>query len=114
MIVKVELQTPTTKKMLLDTSAEVVAFIEPGESRDFVVKDDVKEMGAHVLMATVYFRDTDGEVRHFRKYYKFNISHPLSVKTRQYLLRENIAFVEIQIQNVTQSPMFLQVKIKYK
>jgi hypothetical protein len=101
--VKAELQTTTQKFCPLDIGASPIASFNSGESNDYVVSHDVKEIGIHILVCTVNYIKHDGEKKYFRKYFKFQVMNPLSIKTQTYDLQQSI-FLEGIIQNATQVP----------
>ncbi|KAH7868098.1 uncharacterized protein C8R40DRAFT_1164116 [Lentinula edodes] len=110
---KVEMQTGT------DTS------LSPGDTLENVVHHEIKELGQHVLACTVSYRfnpqssrtaptseeTSDSNILTFRKFYKFVITNPLSVKTKVHAPRSpsalmvpserNKVFLEVHIQNLT-------------
>lgn len=129
--VKVEMQTANSKVLL----AEVGKKLAVGDALEVVVHHEVKELGQHVLACTVSYRLPPGLRHHtpsgptaegagdpslqgFRKYYKFVVTNPLSVKTKVHVPRSPSAlldpierekvFLEVHIQNTTQEPMWFE------
>ncbi|CAA7267990.1 unnamed protein product [Cyclocybe aegerita] len=123
--VKVEMQTVTTKVVLHEMDG-TGASLDGGDTLERVVHHEIKELGQHVLACTVTYRlppntrpvpgaaedAGDPRLQTFRKFYKFAVTNPLSVKTKIHspkspsaLLspvdREKI-FLEVHIQNLTQ------------
>ncbi|TFY68063.1 hypothetical protein EVJ58_g1226 [Rhodofomes roseus] len=124
----VEVQTASTKTVLAEFGGEGQQ-LGPGESLERVVSHEIKELGQHALACTVSYRipsstrastSTDGidsDMLVFRKFYKFAVTNPLSVKTKVHVPRGPSAllsreerekvFLEIHIQNLTQDAMWL-------
>ncbi|GBE82445.1 Trafficking protein particle complex subunit 13 [Sparassis crispa] len=129
---KVEMQTATTKTTLAEFGGpdDTLAV---GDSLERVVSHEIKELGQHVLGCTVSYRApagaraappgpagdaSDRNVLSFRKFYKFAVTNPLSVKTKVHTPRAPSAllsraerekvFLEVHIQNLTQEVMWLE------
>lgn len=125
---KVEMQTASTKIILSET-ADPGHHLAAGKTLQSVVHHEIKELGQHVLACTVTYRSPpnvrkvpgaaedagDPTLQTFRKFYKFAVTNPLSVKTKVHAARcpsallsgeerEKI-FLEVHIQNLTQQPM---------
>ncbi|KLO12001.1 DUF974-domain-containing protein [Schizopora paradoxa] len=125
---KVEMQTATNKIIL----AEVGGGEHKLSARDTietVVRHEIRELGQHVLACTVIYGDANMRQRNaelgtepnflsFRKFYKFTVTNPLSVKTKVNVPRSPTAsmssserdklFLEVHIQNLTQSPLWFE------
>ncbi|KAJ7168080.1 hypothetical protein C8R43DRAFT_983023 [Mycena crocata] len=128
---KVEMQTVTSKVMLAefggpDTSLAI------GDTLENVVRHEIKELGQHVLACTVIYRlppgsrtapgpaedPDDPSLQTFRKFYKFSVTNPLSVKTKVHAPRSPSAlmssaerekvFLEVHIQNLTTETMWFE------
>ncbi|OBZ75869.1 Trafficking protein particle complex subunit 13, partial [Grifola frondosa] len=130
-VMRVEMQTANTKTVLAEFGG-VDHRLPAGESLERVVSHEIKELGQHVLACTVSYRlppgiraipspatDTnDPAIQTFRKFYKFAVTNPLSVKTKVHLPRAPTAllsrtdrekvFLEVHIQNLTQDAMWLE------
>ncbi|KAI0781197.1 DUF974-domain-containing protein [Trametes elegans] len=129
--VRVEMQTASSKALLAEFGGPGQK-LSVGESLERVVSHEIKELGQHVLGCTVTYRVPPG-IRHlpiqaaelqdsgiqsFRKFYKFAVTNPLSVKTKVHLPRSPSAllsskerekvFLEVHIQNLTQDAMWLE------
>ncbi|KAF8163081.1 hypothetical protein B0H34DRAFT_694066 [Crassisporium funariophilum] len=123
--IKVEMQTVTTKVILYETEG-LSDRLSAGDTLENVVHHEIKELGQHVLACTVTYRlpansrsvpgaaedANDPSLQTFRKFYKFAVTNPLSVKTKVHapkspsallspVEREKI-FLEVHIQNLTQ------------
>lgn len=104
--IKSELQTSSQRVTLSDPSPQNT--VDSGVSIDTVVHHEVKELGVHILVCSVSYRTPEGERKIFRKFFKFNVLHPLAVKTKVYNVEENV-FLEAQVQNITPSPMYIEM-----
>jgi len=71
------------------------------------VLQEVKEGGIHILVCTVNYVKHDGEKKNFKKFFKFQVTNPISVRTQTHDLQQGI-FLSAQVQNVTQSHLFLE------
>lgn len=122
---KVEIQTTTSK-------IEIASFGGPdftlplNGAMNEVVSHEIKELGQHVLACTVSYssrhanaHDTANADHHtFRKFYKFSVTNPLSVKTKVHTSRSPSAnsdplekakvFLELHIQNMTSDALWFE------
>ena len=86
--IKCELHTERQRVVLRDDTARPIARLQPGESRDFVVEHDLKELGAHTLVCSAVYTDGGepglggGERRFAPQYFKFSAGNPLAVRTK--------------------------------
>ncbi|KAG2237885.1 hypothetical protein BDF21DRAFT_408824 [Thamnidium elegans] len=106
--VKIELQTSSQRFVLSDTTTTPLTALEPQKTYDTTVAHEIKELGVHILVCSVQYNAPDGKRRHFRKFYKFQVSNPLAVKTKLNNLIDGRVFLEAQLQNVSAGPMFLE------
>lgn len=106
--VKIELQTSSQRFVLSDTTTTPLTALEPQKTYDITVAHEIKELGVHILVCSVHYNAPDGKRRHFRKFYKFQVSNPLAVKTKLNNLIDGRVFLEAQLQNVSAGPMFLE------
>lgn len=133
--IKVEMQTANSKVLLAEVGGTADRRkLAVGDVLEVVVHHEVKELGQHVLACTVSYRlppgfrhtppgpvaegASDPNLQGFRKYYKFVVTNPLSVKTKVHLPRSPSAlldpverekvFLEVHIQNTTQEPMWFE------
>ncbi|CCM03825.1 uncharacterized protein FIBRA_05974 [Fibroporia radiculosa] len=136
--VDVESVTLTVEVQTASTKATVAEFGGPdfrlavGESLEKVVGHEIKELGQHALACTISYRlpsgirapvapaadSNDPNLYVFRKFYKFAVTNPLSVKTKVHVPRAPSAtfsrverekvFLEIHVQNLTQDAMWLE------
>ncbi|TFK84328.1 DUF974-domain-containing protein [Polyporus arcularius HHB13444] len=129
--VRVEMQTASSKATLTEFGGPEQR-LSVGQSLERVVSHEIKELGQHVLGCTVTYhmppgmRPPPGQpsdpqepgVQSFRKFYKFAVTNPLSVKTKVHSPRAPTAllsreerekvFLEVHIQNLTQDAMWLE------
>ncbi|PIL23761.1 hypothetical protein GSI_13511 [Ganoderma sinense ZZ0214-1] len=129
--IRVEMQTASSKTLLAEFGGSTQR-VGVGQSLEKVVSHEIKELGQHVLGCIVSYRmppgirlppgqptDTqDPSTQSFRKFYKFAVTNPLSVKTKVHLPRSPTAllssqerekvFLEVHIQNLTQDAMWLE------
>lgn len=107
--VKIELQTSSQRFVLSDTTvANTHPLLETQSTYDTTVSHEIKELGVHILVCSVQYNDGGGRRRHFRKFYKFQVSNPLAVKTKLNNMIDGRVFLEAQLQNVSEGPMFLE------
>ncbi|KAI3741151.1 hypothetical protein L1987_58818 [Smallanthus sonchifolius] len=105
-IIKSEIQTERQRIMLLDTSKSPVESIRAGGRYDFIVEHDVKELGAHTLVCTALYYDSDAERKYLPQYFKFMVSNPLSVKTKVRVVKDT-TYLETCLENNTKSNLFM-------
>ncbi|KAF7295145.1 hypothetical protein MIND_01053000 [Mycena indigotica] len=123
---KVEMQTVTSKVSLGEFGGADTRLAVGDALEDAVVHHEVKELGQHVLACTVSYRlpstsspnDTEQIIQTFRKFYKFAVTNPLSVKTKVHTPRSPSAllsraereklFLEIHIQNLTTDSLWFE------
>ncbi|KAK4056057.1 hypothetical protein OIO90_002788 [Microbotryomycetes sp. JL221] len=102
--------------------------LRPGESVEALVSHEIKELGMHALVCTVTYAaqivDESSQLRmvnrSFRKVYKFQVSNPLSVRTKAHSPNINVAnavlragerdkiFLEVQVQNQCETAMIFE------
>ncbi|KIY43691.1 DUF974-domain-containing protein, partial [Fistulina hepatica ATCC 64428] len=125
---RVEMQTVSTK-VLIGEFGGPESSLAAGNSLEAVVSHEIKELGQHVLACTVSYNippdvkpfqrlddSNHSDVQGFRKFYKFAVANPLSVKTKVHTSKSPAAltsleerekiFLEVHIQNVTQDAMW--------
>ncbi len=71
---KAELQTSTSRFVLQDTTRDPIPSLLPGQTSEFLVSHEIKELGVHVLLCTIYYLNARDEKQQFRKLYKFQVS----------------------------------------
>lgn len=137
-ILRVEMQTATSKVLLAEVGGPKLSLVA-GDTLEAMVHHEIKELGQHVLACTVSYQlppgarrpmaattdaaaggeaDDDAGLQTFRKFYKFAVTNPLSVKTKVHVPRSPSAqlsakertkvFLEVHIQNLTPEPMWFE------
>ncbi|KAG0357798.1 hypothetical protein BG005_003105 [Podila minutissima] len=98
-ILKAELQTSTLRFALSNTlslprspsdspsgipaaTGGHIQLLESGRTNEMIVSHEIKELGIHILVCSVQYTTLDGQQKSFRKFYKFQVLNPLSVKTK--------------------------------
>ncbi|ORZ15519.1 hypothetical protein BCR41DRAFT_306088, partial [Lobosporangium transversale] len=82
-ILKAELQTSTLRFALSDTlTGKHIQLLESGKTNEIIVSHEIKELGTHILVCSIQYTTLDGQQKSFRKFYKFQVMNPLSVKTK--------------------------------
>ncbi|KAG5718673.1 UPF0533 protein C5orf44 [Termitomyces sp. T112] len=132
MSLRVEMQTATAKVVLAEYGGPDHT-LAAGKTFENVVHHEIKELGQHVLACAVTYRhpshsrqssgpgensEEDPSLQTFRKFYKFAVTNPLSVKTKVHVPKSPSAllsraerekvFLEVHIQNLTQTPMYFE------
>lgn len=108
---KVEVQTQLTRETLSDSStAEAsIASFAPQQTLDRIIRYELKDVGIHILICSALYVDGSGEKKYFRKFFKFQVQNPLSMRSKTHALAPlNEILVETQIQNSTARVLFLQ------
>ncbi|KAF8734226.1 hypothetical protein RHS02_07046, partial [Rhizoctonia solani] len=132
----VEIQTASTKTVLGQVGG-IDSRLEPGQMFSLVVGHEMKELGQHVLVCTVGYHvppalrnnsippedPSNPTLRTIRKFYKFIVSNPLSVRTKVHIPRSpsallnrnerNKVFLEVHVQNLTTKPLYFD-KIQFE
>ncbi|KAH9001443.1 DUF974-domain-containing protein [Lactarius akahatsu] len=136
-VLRVEMQTATSKILLAELGGPTLSLVA-GETLESMVHHEIKELGQHVLACTVSYQlppgarrpmvagtsaaaggdVDDAGLQTFRKFYKFAVTNPLSVKTKVHVPRSPSAqlsakertkvFLEVHIQNLTSEPMWFE------
>ncbi|KAF8337622.1 uncharacterized protein EI90DRAFT_3043622 [Cantharellus anzutake] len=129
---KVEIQSTSNKAAIGETGSES-SVLKAGGFMECKVQVEMKELGQHVLACTLTYRipgfiattypvppddPSDPTLRTLRKYYKFMVTNPLSVKTKVQTLKSSNAllrpserdkvFLEVHLQNLSSGPMTFQ------
>ncbi|KAJ7074351.1 hypothetical protein C8F01DRAFT_1100222 [Mycena amicta] len=128
---KVEMQTASSKVLLGEFGGPDTRLTVGDALEDAVVHHEVKELGQHVLACTVTYQlpaaarlaapvndGSDPNLQSFRKFYKFAVTNPLSVKTKVHAPRSPSAllskaerekvFLEVHIQNLTTESLWFE------
>ena len=103
---KADLQTSSQRISLSGNSA--TDSLSSQASLDHIISHEVKELGTHILVCIVTYKNDADEMKSFRKFFKFQVLKPLDVKTKFYNVDCDKLFLETQIQNITQSPICME------
>ncbi|CAE7232617.1 unnamed protein product [Rhizoctonia solani] len=127
----VEMQTASNKTTLGQIGG-LDSRLDPGQMFTLVVSHEMKELGQHVLVCTVGYHvppalrnssippedPNNPSLRTIKKFYKFIVSNPLSVRTKVHVPRSpsallnrterNKVFLEVHVQNLTAKPLYFE------
>ena len=71
----------------------------PEQGIDAIVSYKLEEAGSHILRVEVgYVAATDGNVKTFRKFYRFQVSHPLTIRERTVRADEESCIIAISVE----------------
>ncbi|KAK5810035.1 hypothetical protein F5H01DRAFT_310454 [Linnemannia elongata] len=132
-ILKAELQTSTLRFALSDTLANRrrsptdspsspqsppasgghIQLLESGKTNEMIVSHEIKELGIHILVCSIQYTTLDGQQKSFRKFYKFQVLNPLSVKTKSGTTTLHVSnggrvLLEAMVQNVSGVTMWME------
>jgi len=106
--VKAEIQTTTTRSSLLDITTTPIQNFGSGESHDYVLQHEVKDVGIHILVFNLEYTNKDNERKRIpSKFFKFQVSNPLLVKTETASIGHSV-MLTAQLKNGTSSLLFLE------
>ena len=114
---KAELQTGKERFTLADTgtkslnpTTKTMESLMPHQSAEFMLHHEIKELGIHILVCSVHYQPAslpstaysskDTQKKFFRKFFKFQVLNPLSVKTKLHSMDQGVVYLEIQVQNL--------------
>ncbi|KAJ3304362.1 hypothetical protein HDV03_002843 [Kappamyces sp. JEL0829] len=89
----------------------------PRQSAEFVLHHEIKELGIHILVCSVHYTPAgtvpsavpvERSRKFFRKFFKFQVLNPLSVKTKVNSMQDGRVCLEIQLQNLATVPLCLE------
>jgi trafficking protein particle complex subunit 13 len=106
--VAAQLQTPSQRWALpssLDSTNGV--DVKAGDCVDAIISKALEESGQHILRVEVGYLTSEGSVKTLRKFYRFNVSNPLTVSERTVRSGDNACLVSITIENTSQSAMVI-------
>ena len=89
-----------------DISIGSHATLIPSQSAEFKITHDIKELGIHILVCSVHYTPVvpnssmPPERKFFRKFYKFMVLNPISIKTKINTLDNQRVAVETQVINL--------------
>ena len=108
---KVEVQTQLQREVLSDSSLtnEAIERFASLQTLDRIIEYDLKDVGIHILICSALYTDSSGERKYFRKFFKFQVNNPLSMKSKTHALApHNEVLVETQLQNAMPRQLFLK------
>jgi len=108
---KVEVQTQQQRETLSDSSSpsSAISRFSSQNTLEEVVRYELKDVGIHILICSALYIDGVRERKYFRKFFKFHVNNPISMKSRTHtLVPFNEVFVETQLQNAMQRELFVQ------
>ena len=109
---KVEVQTQLQRETLADSSISETAIsrFAPSQTLDKIIEYELKDVGIHILICSALYTDSTGERKYFRKFFKFQVNNPLSMKSKTHAMPPplNEILVETQLQNAMPRQIFLQ------
>lgn len=111
----VRLQTANVTHDLYDSRAikgepsiTVARSLNPNQSIDMVVQHTLGETGTHTLRVSVQYMDHKaGEMKPFKKFYRFNVLNPLQIKTICTDMGDRY-LIQCLIKNCTKSMLYLE------
>lgn len=107
---KVEVQTQLQRETLADSSLsnEAIPRFAAQQTLDKIIEYDLKDVGIHILICSALYTDASGERKYFRKFFKFQVNNPLSMKSKTHALAvNNEVLIETQLQNAMPRQIFL-------
>lgn len=107
----IRLQTSTTMIDLSDTrhvtgisNSKTLSF---NETFDMLVAQTLTELGIHTLRVSVqYLLSPAGELKTFRKFYRFNVLQPLVIQS-SFIEINNKPMIQCEVTNATKSPIYI-------
>ncbi|ORX61132.1 DUF974-domain-containing protein [Piromyces finnis] len=103
--VRIELQTSSQKLLLIENQP---TDLEVKKNLEYISQYEIKELGVHILICTVFYMTDTNEQRTIKRFYKFQVHNPIAVKTKVNSLSDGRIFFEAQIQNTSQDRMYLE------
>ena len=82
-VVKAELQTTSKRYMLHNLEPAPLPVLAPEQCEDSVLSRVICDEGVHILVCTASYLTPAMGRRSFRKFFKFNVTHPFSLSHRQ-------------------------------
>jgi len=84
--IKVELQSDHSKIVIFNSTSQPLPFLAPGQRKDIVLAQEIKELGAHSLTCSTIYTSAEGDRRYYPRVFNFNAALPLTAKTKHRLL----------------------------
>lgn len=106
--VTAQLQTPSHRWPLPSSlDAALGVDVAPGDGVDAIVSRALEEEGQHILRVEVGFLTSEGTNKTLRKFYRFNVTNPLSIRELTVRSGDDTCFVSIAVENVSTIPMVI-------
>ena len=110
--------TPTSSMEAVNSQQQSQVSLLPRQSVEFLFDHEIKELGIHILVCSAHYtpatnsasaapRQSVDQRKFFRKFFKFQVLNPLSVKTKVNNLASGKICLEIQVQNLATAPLCL-------
>ena len=77
-------QTPVP--LLTSVPCVTLRSFVPGQTLDRIIEYALKDVGVHILICSALYTDASGERKYFRKFFKFQVNNPLSMKSKTHTL----------------------------
>ena len=72
--------------------------VEPESAVDAIVSHDIEESGPHILRVEVAYLLSEGGSKTFRKFYRFNVVSPLTIREHTLRWGEQACFVSLSVE----------------
>ena len=107
---KVEVQNQQQRETLKNTTADgTISKFAAQQTLDQIIEYELKDVGIHILICSAVYTDSTGERKEFRRFFKFQVTLPLSMKFKTHELKpHNEVLVETQLQNAMPRQIFLE------
>ena len=106
--IKAELQTQTRRITLLDTTPTPEAVLSSGDNRDFIVEQELRERGVHILVCSAVYTNSEGESKYFRQFFKFQVLNPFVIVKHVRALKD-VIYLQVSLRNDCATPVFVEV-----
>ena len=102
--VTAQLQTPSqrwhmTSKTLDECNAAGGCELQPEQGIDSIVSHTLEEAGQHILRVEVGYGGAGGAIKSLRKFYRFQVSNPLTISELAYRTGDSSCFLSVSLQN---------------
>ena len=92
------MQTQVQRETLANTAAAGADGTPPppeglaaGQTLDRIIRYELRDVGIHILICSASYSDREGTRRSFRKFFKFAVQNPLSMKSKTHSLSHSDA-----------------------
>ena len=106
--VTAQLQTPSQRHVMPSALDKALGQdIHPNTAVDAIVFRALEEAGQHILRVEVGYQTTEGTQKTLRKFYRFNVTAPISVNHKTVRLGDTVCIVSVAVENVSTQAMVL-------